>query len=398
MSQLVTPSAWSLAAVSAATLLLAACGGGSDASSGTLKLALTDAPACGYEHVYVTVESVKVHQSASAGENAPGWYTVSLPSLPKRIDLLELRNGLLEELGQTALPAGRYTQMRLVLSPNSGSVPYANAVIPEGFTPAALTTPSAQQSGLKLNVNIQIEAGKLADFVLDFDVCKSVVSAGNSGKYNLRPVIAVLPRFSNGMAVDGYVANSSPYTSVSLQLNGVVVRSTVPDPLRQGYFALPYLPSSGTNYDLVITDPARGTRVVSAVPVSPTAITHINNGDQAIPLSDSLAHHLVATATASTAIPEATISVHQSLGDGKEIELASRPVDSVNGTASFTLANAPVQMATYPLTQPQQWFPYNASAAQFSLRSSVLDKLPQSQQVNLRNIPIGEPVNVSFSY
>ncbi|MDD2729398.1 MAG: hypothetical protein PHR85_09605 [Malikia sp.] len=59
MPQLAKSSAWSLAAVSAATLLLAACGGGgSDNSSGTLKLALTDAPACGYEHVYVTVESL----------------------------------------------------------------------------------------------------------------------------------------------------------------------------------------------------------------------------------------------------------------------------------------------------------------------------------------------------
>ena len=395
MSQLAKPSAWSLAAVSAATLLLAACGGGgSDGSSGTLKLALTDAPACGYEHVYVTVESVKVHQNANAGENDPGWYLITLPSLPKRIDLLELRNGLLQELGQTALPAGRYTQMRLVLSPNSGSVPYANAVIPEGFTPAALTTPSAQQSGLKLNVNIQIEAGKLADFVLDFDVCKSVVSAGNSGKYNLRPVIAVLPRFSNGMAVDGYVANSSPYTSVSLQLNGVVVRSTVPDPLRQGYFALPYLPSSGTNYDLVITDPARGTRVVSAVPVTSTAITHINTVDQAIPLSSSAAQNLVASATAANSIPDATVSVHQSLGNGKEIELAARTVDSVDGTASFTLASEPVQVAAYPLTQPQQWFPYNASAAQFSVRSSVPGTPIQSRLVDLGS----GPASISFSY
>lgn len=395
MSQLAKPSAWSLAAVSAATLLLAACGGGgSDGSSGTLKLALTDAPACGYEHVYVTVESVKVHQNANAGENDPGWYLITLPSLPKRIDLLELRNGLLQELGQTALPAGRYTQMRLVLSPNSSNMPYANAVIPEGSTQAALTTPSAQQSGLKLNVDIQIEAGKLADFVLDFDVCKSVVSAGHSGKYNLKPVIAVLPRFIDGMAVDGYVGKNSftSYTSVSLQLDGVVVRSTVPDP--NGYFKLPYLPSSGTNYDLVITDPARGTRVVSAVPVTSTAITHINTVDQAIPLSSSAAQNLVASATAANSIPDATVSVHQSLGNGKEIELAARTVDSVDGTASFTLASEPVQVAAYPLTQPQQWFPYNASAPQFSVRSSVPGTPIQSRLVDLGS----GPASISFSY
>ena len=396
MTHLAKPSVWPLAVVSAATLLLAACGGGgSDASSGTLRLALTDAPACGYDHVYVTVDSVKVHQSASAGENDPGWYPITLPSLPKRIDLLELRNGLLEELGQTALPVGRYTQMRLVLSPNSTSLPYANAVTPTGGAQAALTTPSAQQSGLKLNVDIEIEPGKLADFVLDFDACKSVVSAGNSGKFNLKPVISVLPRFIDGMAVDGYVANSSPYTSVSLQLNGVVVRSTVPDPLRQGYFALPYLPISSANYDLVIADPGRGTRVVSAVPVTPMAITHVSAANQAIPLSNSNAQNLVASATAGNAIPDATISVHQSLGTDREIELASRTVDSVNGSSSFTLATDPVQVATYsPTLAPLSWLPYNASAAQFSVRSNVPGTPIQSQPVDLR---IGS-TQVNFSY
>lgn len=396
MTHLAKPSVWPLAVVSAATLLLAACGGGgSDASSGTLRLALTDAPACGYDHVYVTVDSVKVHQSASAGENDPGWYPITLPSLPKRIDLLELRNGLLEELGQTALPVGRYTQMRLVLSPNSTSLPYANAVTPTGGAQAALTTPSAQQSGLKLNVDIEIEPGKLAEFVLDFDACKSVVSAGNSGKFNLKPVISVLPRFIDGMAVDGYVANSSPYTSVSLQLNGVVVRSTVPDPLRQGYFALPYLPISSANYDLVIADPGRGTRVVSAVPVTPMAITHVSAANQAIQLSNSNAQNLVASATAGNAIPDATISVHQSLGTDREIELASRTVDSVNGSSSFTLATDPVQVATYsPTLAPLSWLPYNASAAQFSVRSNVPGTPIQSQPVDLR---IGS-TQVNFSY
>ncbi|MEO0002505.1 MAG: hypothetical protein RLZZ22_197 [Pseudomonadota bacterium] len=396
MIQLAKPSAWPMTLASAATLLLTACGGGgSDTSSGTLRLALTDAPACGYDHVYVTVDSVKVHQSASASENDPGWYPITRPSLPQRIDLLELRNGLLQELGQTALPAGRYTQMRLMLSPNSASTPYANAVTPTGGAPAALTTPSAQQSGLKLNVDIAIEAGRMADFVLDFDACKSVVTAGNSGKFNLKPVISVLPRFIDGMAVDGYVANSSPYTSVSLQLDGVVVRSTVPDPIRQGYFALPYLPGSGSNYDLVIADPGRGTRVVSAVPVTPTAITHINAASQPIALSSSSAQSLVASATAGNASADATISVHQVIGIGREIELASRAVDSVDGSASFTLATDPVQIATYvPALAPLSWLPHNASAAQFSVRSSVPGHPLQSRAVDLS----GASARVDFSY
>lgn len=394
MFQYARPAAWALAALSAATLT--ACGGGgSTDSSGTLRLALTDAPACGHDHVYVTVESVKVHQSASAGENDPGWYTISLPGMPKRIDLLELRNGLLEELGQTALPAGRYTQMRLVLSSNSGA-PYANAVTPSAASEVELKTPSAQQAGLKFNVDINIEAGQLADFVLDFDACKSVVTAGNSGQYNLKPVISVFPRVIVGMAVDGYVANSSPYTSVSLQLNGVVVRSTVPDSNRQGYFALPYLPNSGASYDLVIADQDRVTRVLGSVPVTSTAITHVSSAAQPIPLSTSISGNqtLAVSATAGSAIPDATISVHQAIGIGREIELTSSPVDSDTGRVSFRLATDPVQLANYPLTQPQTWLPYAASAAQFTVRSSVTGSTPQSRLVNLGS----GPANADFSY
>src|SRR5688500_6337776 len=100
----------------AATLVSAAiagaCGGGGSSSTdnGTLRHALTDAPACGYETVYVTVQKVRVHKSASAGDNEAGWSEVVL-NPAQRVDLLSLTNGVLADLGQTALPAGRYTQM-----------------------------------------------------------------------------------------------------------------------------------------------------------------------------------------------------------------------------------------------------------------------------------------------
>ncbi|MBC7437788.1 MAG: DUF4382 domain-containing protein, partial [Bdellovibrionales bacterium] len=95
---------------------LAACGGGGDAptQTGTLRMAMTDAPSCGYDSVNVTVEKVRVHQSASAADADGGWSEITL-SPARRINLLALTNGVLDELGQTALPAGKYTQMRLIL-------------------------------------------------------------------------------------------------------------------------------------------------------------------------------------------------------------------------------------------------------------------------------------------
>src|SRR6187551_2327551 len=64
------------------------------AGTTSLRLAMTDAPQCGYDHVYVTVSAIKVNQSGAAGDSDAGWYTITLPTLPKRIDLLGLSNGL----------------------------------------------------------------------------------------------------------------------------------------------------------------------------------------------------------------------------------------------------------------------------------------------------------------
>ena len=92
--------------------------------------------------------------------------------------------------------------------------------MPTGGTETALTTPSGQQSGLKMNVDIDVAADKVADVVLDFDACKSVVKRGNSGQYNLKPVIAVIPVVSDaGLRVSATSTrrSHSPTTQVSVQ-------------------------------------------------------------------------------------------------------------------------------------------------------------------------------------
>ncbi len=188
-------------------LALVACGGGGEVTApiaggpggsgtggaGTLRVALTDAPSCGYDHVYITVERVRVHASSTASDSDSGWSEVVLNPAP-RIDLLALTNGVLAELGQTPLPAGQYTQVRLLLRPNGAGTP-ANAVVPSASgAEIPLDTPSATQSGLKLIHPFTVQANTMADLVLDFDACRSVVRRGNSGRYNLKPVIAVIQR------------------------------------------------------------------------------------------------------------------------------------------------------------------------------------------------------------
>jgi hypothetical protein len=335
--------------------VLAGCGGGGGdaaAPNGTLQLALTDAPSC-YEHVYVTVEKARVHTSGGAADADLGWQELVLPA-PKRVDLLNLTNGVLEELGSTQLPAGHYSQLRLVLAENGGSNPLANAVQPIGGQLVPLRTPSAQQSGLKLQVNVDIAAGQTADLVLDFDACKSVVKAGNSGNYNLKPVLSVTPRFAS--SIQGYVTTTLTLsaTSVSAQQDGVVVRSTTPD--ASGKFNLAFMPQ-GT-YTLVITSDGHATGVITSVPVTTaTGSISVNGTATAVVLPTSTMGTVTGTVSASSAsgtstvaVTDATVTALQSLTGGPVIQLAATPVDADLGTYSFKLPVAAPVKAPYAST------------------------------------------------
>lgn len=355
---------------SAAALLigLSACGGGGDggiSGTGVMRLSLTDAPACGYDEVNVTIEKVRVHRSADAADGAAGWSEVVLnPAL--RVDLLTLSNGVLAELGQTSLPAGRYTQLRLVLADNSASAPLANSVVPTGGTETALTTPSAQQSGLKLNVQMDVAANQVADFVIDFDACKSVVKRGNSGQYNLKPVISVTPLLSDaGLRVVGYVdtavANGS--TTVSLQQGGVPVKATVPQ--ADGRFVLYPVPVG--SYDLVIGAAGRVTAVMTGVPVVTGSYTTVNSTSFALLPAPST----TATVTGTVSPTAATVRALQTLSGGPTVEVAWATVDADTGVFQATLpTQAPVKTAYVPNATTAYTFTPDAVAGQYTLEAA----------------------------
>lgn len=273
---------------------LAACGGGgggddgSSAQQGMLKLAMTDAPACGYDHVYVTVTRIRVHQSAAAGTNDSGWSELAIA--PQRIDLPGLTNGVLQELGTLPLAAGNYQQIRLVLADNPAHPtpdhPLANALVPSGSAhEIALATPSGQQSGFKLKANFDVTGGQVADMVLDFDACKSIVKAGNSGRYNLKPVVAVIERLTTEIV--GYVDPAlAPAVVVSTRDPDNHLRATVPNAVT-GQFVLAYLPEN-TRYTVVIAGRNLSTAAVTGVPVSiAVGTTTLNTPSTPIPMAAS---------------------------------------------------------------------------------------------------------------
>ena len=110
----------------------------------------------------------------------------------------------------------------------------------------ALSTPSGQQSGLKLQAHFEVLSGQTADLVLDFDACKSVVKAGNSGQFILTPVVSVLPRVITGLQGFVTTALGLSRTPVAAQQTGLTVRSTVPD--STGKFQHTFLPQALTHW------------------------------------------------------------------------------------------------------------------------------------------------------
>ena len=180
-----------------AVLFLSAC---NDKDGGTAKLRITmvDAPAAAYDEVNVEVMDILVHTSTDAKEGDNGWRSViTEESKGTTYNLLSLVNGEEALLADTEFPTGKLSQIRLVLGENN-SLKIGDEVFP-------LTTPSAQQSGLKLQVNENLKEEFTYNFVLDFDAAASIVATGSADKFNLKPVIRC-SAVENSGAIEGIIA------------------------------------------------------------------------------------------------------------------------------------------------------------------------------------------------
>ncbi|MEN8139554.1 MAG: DUF4382 domain-containing protein, partial [Bacteroidota bacterium] len=157
----------------------------------TLNVRLTDAPAA-YEEVIINVTDVKINVSA---EDESGWQSMENVSTGE-YNLLDFTNGLDTLLASQELPAGKISQMRLILGDG-------NKVKIDGEY-FDLDTPSSQQSGLKFNIHADLAEGVVYNLWIDFDAKRSIVEKGNGG-YSLKPVIRTFTEATSG-AIKGIVS------------------------------------------------------------------------------------------------------------------------------------------------------------------------------------------------
>ena len=357
---------------------LAGCGGdGGDAAnsggSGTLGVSLTDAPACGFDAVNVAVRQVRVHQSAAAAGSAGGWSEITLQPA-RKINLLDLTNGVLEHLGETALPAGHYTQLRLMLSANDASNPFRNSVVRSSGSGAqlALTTPSAVQTGIKLVHGFDVPAGERVDLVLDFDACKSVVALGN-GSFLLKPVVKAIPSTFNGIRGFVHANLLGSNVMVSAQTNGTIVRATVPD-LSTGAFVLARLGAG--NYDVVLTAEDRAAAVIVAVPVESSGVVAISTEADPIVLPVSATRTIGGNATLDPpgAADEAVVvAARQAFGGGPTVTVKWQAADLLTGAYALTLPVGAPLLGTYLVggTLPIPLDPQVALAGRYTVEASA---------------------------
>jgi hypothetical protein len=209
-------------------ILLWSCGGGSGGgtgaseTTGTLSLSLTDASIDDLKAVYVTITEVHVHMPEGP------WQVVATPGAT--YNLLELINGVREELGISELPAGYYSQMRLIIghTPDEGrnileqAHPYANYVIDPEDTIHKLFVPSGHETGVKLVHGFFIYEDETTELIFDFSVAESIVVAGRSGKWLLKPTIKVLENFA---LISGQVKNGD-----GEGLEGISISAQIYDP------------------------------------------------------------------------------------------------------------------------------------------------------------------------
>jgi hypothetical protein len=199
-------------------------------STGRLLVHITDAPFPieMIEEATVTVTKVEVRSDAESDEHS----FITIFEGSKEFNLLELRNGVMEELVDVEIPAGSYNLVRIYVE-DAG-------IVVRDHGSYSVKVPSGSQTGIKLFIkpSLQVQGGLTSEVILDFNLDKSFVLKGNMDTpagikgFNFKPVIRAVNKTSAGTiagVINDSDGNHLSGVSVSIMLDELVTSQTEED-------------------------------------------------------------------------------------------------------------------------------------------------------------------------
>ncbi|HSB92660.1 MAG TPA: DUF4382 domain-containing protein [Flavitalea sp.] len=241
------------------SVTIISCSRDTEPSTARLQVRLTDDPA-DYDKVNIDIRDVQINET---GENDKGWKSLAGVK-PGVYNLLDLVNDKDTLLADAEIPSGRIHQIRLVLGENN-SIEWNGQTIP-------LQTPSAQQSGLKLNIQQDVTGGVLYTLLMDFDAGRSIVQSGNESLI-LKPVIRTMLKAAGG-SIRGVVSPKELHTAIFAIQGTDTVAGTFTD--ATGGFLIRALNAGTYRVAAVPLDPAFESKSIDAVNVSDGNVTTVD--------------------------------------------------------------------------------------------------------------------------
>lgn len=203
---------------------------------------MTDAPGP-YNAVNIDLKGVEVIHTDGQ--------TVALSVNAHVYNLIDLSNGINTLIASSNLNNANISQIRLILGTN-------NTVVINSIT-YPLSTPSADQTGLKILVNQMLQANVENSIIIDFDANQSIVDTG-SGTYKLKPVLRAITSSANG-SVKGNITPIGTLATVSATSATNVTYSS----------------NTNSNGNFQIMSLQAGTYTVTVTPLSPLSpVTYTN--------------------------------------------------------------------------------------------------------------------------
>jgi Domain of unknown function (DUF4382) len=233
----------------------------SGSNTAKLEVRLTDGPDPNVREVWVDIQQIEIIMSDT---NHPIILNGAHPGV---YNLLAFSDGKDTLLADATIPAGSISQIRLILGDNNYLITKDDQKIP-------LKTPSGQESGLKVQVHQDVTGGILYRLTLDFDAGRSIVKAGNSGNYLLKPVLRIFSLVPSGGDIKGVVAPYSFMTTIFALQGPDTIASTFTD-TTNGRYLFKDLPAGNYSLSFVPSDPT----YMSASQNSTVVLGQITNVD-----------------------------------------------------------------------------------------------------------------------